>query len=602
MCIITLLVGWFVLSPTELRDLTTSVSAATAYMSNIRFAHSATNYLADDARADPVLHTWSLAVEEQFYLVWPLLIAAVMRWRSGIPASEVRQRARTIGVVGVLSTLSLILCVRLTASNEAWAFFGSPTRAWEFGTGALGMLLQQSILNDRRWRAHVFALGGMAAIIVSAVLYTTSTVFPGIAAALPVLGTAAILISGTVPTQGPVERFLRLPIMQWLGRLSYSWYLWHWPVLTYTWILHPTWGVGPRVVAVLIALAIAFVSNVVVEQPIRYNRFFAQRPKLSVASALTLTVAGVCCALVVRKAAIYEARTPNQIAYTRARADAPRVDGTGCTLGFWAVDQPRPCTFGDTTSDTTIVLFGDSHAGHWFPAFERVALDRHWKLVTLLKSACPTMDVPIAYEKLGRAYTECSRWRSIMLQRIRVLKPAAVVMSNSSYYVARDGDSLSEWTVSAASWRTGTHRSVEALTQSHIPVLIVQDVFRPDFNVPKCLARKAWSVLWRSSTCTFNRDNSLNEAAIRSEREAVAGVKQAAVFDPNSIICHTAVCPSMIGKTVLYKDSNHLTGTFSARFAGVLSRQLDTLLGQKSSPTETAAAPRTPDPGHEHAL
>jgi hypothetical protein len=424
----------------------------------------------------------------------------------------------------------------------------------------------------------ILGWGGLAAVCGAALMFGSSTPFPGVAALLPVLGTAGVLASGGVSEIGGVATLLSARPLQLVGRLSYSWYLWHWPVLSFALLVNPTLSGAARLACVGLSFGLSAATYVTVEAPIRYGKTFVQSPRLSMLAAVGLTLSGVGFALGMRGVAIRASHSPTQIAFTRAHDDLPIIYRAGCTLSYWQVTPAHACAFADTTSQVSIVLFGDSHAAQWFPALERVALQRSWKLVVLVKSECPTASVALRSAKLGRRYTECDHWRTAMIERIIVLRPLLTILSNSDQYVTRDGAAPTEWEVGSDEWSTGTRQTIERLDRAGIRAVVIEDVPRPNLNVPVCLARKAWSVLWRATDCTFDRVRAINDAAVRAEHRGVGGLPWAAIVDMNEYICRESRCAVWQDGTVLYKDSNHLSTAFSADLAPPLAQAVDSVL------------------------
>ena len=415
-------------------------AAAAGYVANLVFAHRGTDYLASDAAPSPFQHFWSLAVEEQFYLVWPLLIIA-LRGRRG--------RLRL--VLGSLAAVSLLLSATETHRSAPWAYFGTHTRAWELAVGALLALYPLVTRPIVGW-------AGLAAILVAAFRYDDHTAYPGLYALLPVLGAAAVVAGGNrVLGAGPLTA---------VGRLSYGWYLWHWPVL----IIGPAaLGIAgttvQKLALALAALGLAWLSLRLVEDPVRYSRVLRSRPRYGLALGAALCTGVALASLgayavrptVPQGAAAGELRLspdrPDELAaairagaaltelpanlrpsLAAAAADLPRVYADGCIAKAPAVRPASPCVYGELGSDRTMVLFGDSHAAQWFPALLRIALDRHWRLVSLTKSGCTAADATIWTDLLQRAYTECDAWRRAAFARIGALRPALVVVSSTYVY------------------------------------------------------------------------------------------------------------------------------------------------------------------------
>src|SRR5262249_39241187 len=234
----TLAAGAIVFSPLEQVQFARTAGATSLYASNFWFLREAADYFAPETDVNPYLHTWSLAVEEQFYLFWPLLLLASFR--------RARSRKVLVFALGGLCAASFALCVGLTFHRQPWAFFFSPSRAWEFALGGLVALLPPR---------PGLALAGVGAILVGDIWFSPETRFPGFAALLPVLGTCAVLLSG-----GAGARLLAVGPLPRLGRLSYSWYLWHWPVLLVAGVVFPGIGWPGRTGAALAALGAAWMT------------------------------------------------------------------------------------------------------------------------------------------------------------------------------------------------------------------------------------------------------------------------------------------------------------------------------------------------------
>jgi peptidoglycan/LPS O-acetylase OafA/YrhL len=539
----------------------------TVYSVNYHLAAAGADYLNADGAPSPLQHFWSLAVEEQFYLVWPVLLLACRRFR----------RAALSLLVGA----SLVASVGQTIAHPTWAYFGLHTRTWELGAGAL-------IAAYRTRLPRFLAPVGLAAIAVSAVSFTSRTPFPGYAALLPVLGAAAVLTAGsTAPS-----RLLTPPPLPALGRLSYSWYLWHWPIL----LIGPVaLGIRPSPPVNLMlaagSLLAAAVTFAVVENPARYLIAARARPWRAVGAGLLVTVvAAAGYGLSSRAAAggpstgyVAPAAQPGNLpallrapvpavpsnlrpAIGKVAADQPRIYRDKCSSELTDATVRAPCVYGDVTSATTVVLFGDSHAGAWFPALDQVARYRRWKLVVITKSACSAASVRIFQAKLNRPFDECVRWRESALEDIAALHPAIVVVTS-----AAAGGELAEKSADPdAAWVTGWATSADRLTAAAGTVYLIEDTPYQPQEVPSCLSAHPRA----PGICAQPRATAFPFPARRAAIRAAFAERGASTIDPTPWFCTATVCPVIVGDVLVYRDASHVTATYDRLLAPMLSRSL----------------------------
>lgn len=566
----TVFLTLFVYSPVEMRDISRTASSAAVYASNIFFAGRSTAYLDQSVHSDPLLHTWSLAVEEQFYLLWPVLIALAAL--VGRRCSHVR--LTVVGMMLVMFASSFAYCVWLTGANQPWAFFISVPRFWEFAVGGLAVMVPLAWLSSSRLRNTAASIG-LVLIAVAALTYDDRSPFPGYLALVPVLGTALALLPGSVDGTAFVGRFLSRRPLLWLGRHSYSWYLWHWPALVLAGELWPGQGAGPRTLVVLGALGLSVLTLRLVENPIRYSPMLTERPRLCITGAMAATVLALGATQAARARLAQESSRPAQAQAIAAVTDLPEINSRRCVLGFSVVRPNRECSFGDLESGTVVVLFGDSHAGQLFPALEVVALARQWRLDVYVKAACPsvTLSPDVSLLTFGRTYSECTTWRKKAMEEIEAKRPAAVVLSNSHAYVGRDGASI-DYGITAENWRRGVEETVGRFQSQGIHSVLVADTLRPEFHVPTCVSRVADGRQPAVPDCAFNRSMSMNPVLREAEVQAISRVPGAALIDLNDAICTTTECPVRKGDLLIYRDGNHLTASFSRSLAPMLMDSL----------------------------
>ncbi|MFN8033721.1 MAG: acyltransferase family protein [Mycobacterium sp.] len=599
------------LPPLQARSALADGLASALYVGNYRFAAHGTDYLAD-AAPSPFQHYWSLGVEEQFYLLWPALILGAT-WLVRRRAPSVRPYFLALFVV---AAGSLTLAVFLTETSPPWAFFGLPTRAWELAAGGL------VALSATVWRrlppgpAAVAGLGGLALIVATCVLLDERTPYPGTAALLPVFGTALVIGAGCATPGRGAGRWLSMPWCRAVGRLSYSWYLWHWPVLIFVPLLAGR-ELGPagRLIAVSASFALAVLTLRYVERPVRYSLPLRRSAGRSLVLGSAVTAIAVSAALLLpmfvptstgrgtpAPAAVVQAGTapagqdpladaiariaavvtasaqrpdvPSNLnpPLSEASGDKPSVFVNGCVRSWRETGVPE-CASGDADARTTVALVGDSHAAMWQPALEPAAEQRHWRLETMAKITCPLQDLDIISPYLGRRYNECEQWRGEVMQRLQAERPKLVVLSMSRRYGADFG-----FTAYDQAWLNSLTRLVTRLrSTTGARVLVVGPVPDPHSSIPACLSAH----LTDTGPCTPERPIAMNLNGIDAETAAVrAGGGQYAEL--SSLFCTERVCPVIIGNDLVFRDDNHITVPY-ARTLGPILAML----------TEEAMAPRS---------
>ncbi|HTI65031.1 MAG TPA: acyltransferase family protein [Gemmatimonadaceae bacterium] len=570
--------AWFD-SPLAEKAYARSAIAFATYWSNLLYVRRGADYFNHTVTSDPFLHTWSLAVEEQYYLVFaPLCLLFALTFRGRTDGF----RRRFFSWVAAVSVASFAACLWLTSARPLLSFYGLPSRAWEFGVGGMLTCLPTTKRSGSSDSAEWAAFAALIALVGVWFIVGEQFPHPGWITLVPVLATAGLVYLGTGQTTR-VGRVLELPVMRKLGRLSYSWYLWHWPVTIYWDRLFGKTGVPLLIGMPVLSLMLAQATYVVVEAPARQARWLqSARRSLLVAPALALSVISV--SLVNTRLSSRRVHDPS-LAYILGAVDRRTVlDTKGCHLGIGDA-VPRDCVFGQPNSDMVVVLFGDSHAAQWFPALESVALQRGWRLVPMTKSSCPSLDLSVWIDALKRAYLECDRWRAQVFARLAVLKPALVIMSNYSWYQPADSGppgTAGPKPISETLWQRGLAESVRHLP-AESAILLLQDTPRPGFDVPTCLLEH----VYEPRRCEFPRDRALarmHAAAIHAIQAAFSRVSYA---DLNDFICDTLICQAARRDTMLYADQNHLTSNFAASLAPHLLAFLPGEVGAKQSLSNT---------------
>jgi len=594
----TLVAAWHWMPAAALKAISGDAVAAATFSMNYRLAAQGTGYLGAERDPLPLEHFWSLAVVQQFYLIWPVVIlVASLIWLRG------RVNGRSIRLVlTVFLVASFVLSVWPGLADRAAVTLGLPARLWELAAGALIALGVRRLVLLGPALAAFLTWTGLVGIVLAA-LFVSNRTGPGWAAVLPVAGTALVIIGGcAAPPLGAI-RILGKPPMQELGRLSYGWYLWHWPVLT---IAPYALGHQPsllvKIALAVGALLLAFVCMVAVENRVRLNPAVRARSwrGLALGSALTALAAAVAVGtLHLPHPAAADAPIAAASEITAGVSDPAELQqliGAGGTatalpagltpsLAAAPTDYPHDgdCLVpaaaksiaysiglgcerrGFVAGTKTVVLFGDSHAQHWFDALNVVAQQRKWRLVVFVKSNCGAALGPVSKEGSKAPYAECDQWREEALTRMAVLRPALVVMSSLHRGLPPTGvtgDANRAWT---AAW-LATVRRIKAIGAA--PVIIEDSPF-PRTDVVGCLAAHPQAI----RACDLKPATAVNRDRQRAIR-AMAEANAVQDIDTTPWFCSATVCPAVIDGTLVYRDNNHITATYSRFLGGVLGKEL----------------------------
>ncbi|MGW6917083.1 acyltransferase family protein [Kitasatospora sp. NPDC054939] len=606
-------VGAWLTVPLRRADLEHDVLAAALSVANWRFVSQQTDYLAAARDESPLLHFWSLAVEEQFYLGWAPLLALLvyLAARRAVRRGAAVRAAATAAAL-LLTLGSFALALHWTQSSVSLAYLGTPSRVWQFGVGALLALLPWHRLPGPRPLRLLTGWAGALAVLGCVLGYDSATPYPGWAALVPTLGTAAVLLAGTPdrtghPAQqrGPgVDRLLAARAPRAIGRLSYNLYLWHWPVLV---LAEARLGSLDWPAKVALTAAAALPAAAVlrwVEQPLRRNRTVVELPRRGLSLGLTAVVVPVVLALVVGTGTLRAlgpaapvdllGLPPGSADGTTllARTGAPPKDGPivpdalqarkdfppdgACEVDPAATSSP-PCLFGATASPDRIVLLGDSHAGQWFSPLLAIAAQRRWALEELVKQGCPLPEIPVINPQLGRSYRECDTWRAEALARItRGPKPRLIVVG-----------SLNRYTDDRELLLQGWEKTLAPLRALGVPIVYVEDTPVPGTDVPACISGHTGD----PAACAFDRGRAVLPDPLAGAVAAgrLPGVRS---IEVNSVICPGSgrSCPAVLERILLYRDDSHLTNVAAV----VLTSRIERLLTEAGALPGGAPSPAAP--------
>ncbi len=575
------ILSMILLSPLRAVEVSGDIVSSALYMANWHFAAQSVDYFAQDIEPSPVLHLWSLAIEEQFYLVWPALMlgATWYQRRKGRPVRGILWLTLT-----VLFAVSLVIGIIFTNDQPAAAYFSTFGRAWELALGG-GLALLGAV---RLHRAAAVAIGwaGVAAILYAAIAFDATTPFPGVAALVPTLGTAALILAGsTVYEQAKAApaSALSLRPVRYVGRISYSWYLWHWPALVFAAVIWGPLSAIAGVAVVLASLLPTVLTHHFVEDPVRRSRGLARMP------ARALALGAACMAFAVGAgvwleesqptlhtapiskvpgaAALASEIIPQQRATAvrpnplNARADRSRAFYDGCLVGIPATNSGK-CLYGDPNGKRTLILFGDSHALQYFAPMEALAEKNHWRLIDLTKAECTPGEVKIRSMVEDREYSQCDAWREKELQRIEEAgHNATLVMAGDTAYTAYgpDGEELSG-EANAAALEEGYKKTLARVIAAGLDAVVIRDTPASEEDIPSCVSED----LQNLESCAFKR---VHDPNIEFDVRAAKSTPGVHLIDITDEICPGDLCRAVIGNALVYRDKAHLTATFARTLA-----------------------------------
>lgn len=588
----------------------TDTGWAMAFLANVHMAKTDTDYFHANDAPSLLQHFWSLAVEEQFYFVWPLvlvLLAVLARRRLG--------RRLVLPVTLLLTGASFAYAIRLVAEDPVQAYFSAPARAWELGAGAILGLLMSWGLQLPRWLQHSFAWMGVGLVVAACALIDPTQAFPGAAALVPVAAGLALILAGTGTAKPGLTRMLSHPVSTYVGRISYPVYLWHWPVIV---ISEEIWGrnVLVWVAAPFVSVMLAVLTHHLVEEPLRgkvpvpqaYRNLiptlrgtgFVKWAPLkdfaigSFAYALVLTsIALVTVPKVnapflpaVVDSAVASNPIPKNVSPEQAKLTAeieaslrltkwpaklsPSLDELPESAApEWMKDgcldvnesNVARCRYGPVNAKKHAVIMGDSIAVSFLPGIRRALEPKGWDFQLLTMSICNNA-VSVMHE--GRPYAACYAHRAWAVKKVQGLKPDLVILSNFTNIgnIVRSSVANNE----LETWEAGLTSTLRLIRADMRATVVLSPppttgrltTCKTRFNVPAACAR------------SVGRDWDLMSAAERRAANAVGST----YIRTDTWNCYLGACPAVVAGTPVTIDGVHLTAAYSRLLSGVMAEQL----------------------------
>ena len=573
-------IGWFVLTPADYLQFAKSAIKASVFISNIGFNDTA-GYFAPAAETQPLLHTWSLSVEEQFYVVAPLVLIGLSRLSS---------RSRTL-VVAAVALASLAWAEWGVRNEWSSAFYFVQSRAWELMTGAV---LALGIVPAVRSRAVAEALGlaGLVMIAVAVFAYTEATPFPGVAALLPCLGAALIIHAATSPATF-VQRLLASAPVVGIGKISYSLYLWHWPLLAFAvYASDGPLGQHERLALIAIAAVLSVLSWRYVEQPARARAGAAsQRRSVFVAGAASIVACAIASQLIVRSNGALWRLSPEAQMFASAATVKLRDDAI-CNVSRQRGPTERPgCRIGaEAASRPDFILWGDSHALAVAQTFSDTAREMGRQGIYIATGGCPPL---FGLEKISaRTFAKCQSGASqveallgqqhisdiFIIARWGLYAEGTANVNETKVHVRRfvEADEVAN----REAFTRYLQQTVETLTRAGHRVTLFGPVPELPYNLPSAVVRDIMrghnfvqtAGAYSQPRAAFDlRQHTVNDAL-----KQLSGQPGVRVFYPGQVLCDDVSCRALDGATPLYIDDDHLSAAGAAKLRPLFEAALAT--------------------------
>ena len=544
----------FFVPATDPKDFSRHILTAGLFYHNVRQADDAVNYLASDQNDNLLLHYWSLAVEEQFYLVWPITIALFFalsrRLARGDVSSSLNRRLLAM-LVAAVWLASFASSVWLVWYNPSQAFFSTSSRSWQLLTGALVAIMGPTVPNQFKSHSGMIAAVCVGCLMASFFMLSRHTAYPGAIAAIPTVAVGLLIHSGC---HGPnsVAAALSLQPLRFAGRISYSWYLWHWPLLV---LGHSLGGESAtlRCVMITVSCAVAWATLRLVEDPVRQSVALLRSTRATYLLGGLLVGSTVLLGVGLKHLAIDTVEIGSGVRRSAEsiRRDRPRIYRDKCLVGFEGIRSP-PCVYGAPAGSRTVVLFGDSHAGNWFPALEAAARDLNWRLVVRIKVSCrPILAPQTVVDPRERPYHECERWHAAVLEELGRERPSFIVVGGTSNALPADGE----------------RRMLATLAGSARTVVMRDTPWFPMDSVA-CLRRRRGP-----AACVWPLQSLRGAAAFprTPEDDLPEGVR---IVDLTDSVCPGGSCRTVLDGRVVTFDSHHFTTEFAVGLTNAFKRIL----------------------------
>ena len=558
-------------------DQTAKELFATAlYFENWQLAFNSVDYLAQNNEASPFQHFWASSIQGQFYIIWPILLFISILLSKYVCKKSVR--FTFLMTMIVVFCLSFLYSIYLTNINQPWAYFDTFTRVWEFSIGGMVALLISNIV-IRKSISIIIGWLGLIGLISCGLILQVSTVFPGYAALWPTISAVFILFAGNQGGSFGVHRLLSAKPLVKFGAISFGFYLWHWPLLIFYYIVtsNETVSLFDGLVIILFAALLSFLTTSLIEKPVRNQKrlntkwasglsaiafmtpvlllFFIWSGTIQKQYAELADMIGnenyPGAAVLSIGTAQAESDVPIAPTPVQVRNDLPKVYGDGCHQAI-GKSEVLQCTYGVTDNpDYTVALVGGSHSAHWLPGLKGFAEKEKIKIVTYTKSGC-------RFSVDENAVEDCQEWNEKLMDILLSNKPDLI-------FTTADATELDEVP-------KGFTKAWETLNEANIPVFAVRDNPRFSFDVPSCVEENGSD----STECYIERENIVPTEGPWSKLENPPS--NVHYVDLSDSFCGKEYCKPVVGNVLVYRDSHHLSATYARTLAPIIREKLMPIL------------------------
>ena len=525
-----------------------SAISAIFWFSNIFYSFSEINYFSPIADKELYMHTWSLGVEEQFYLLWPLVVLFGL--------ARLRKRSYLIIFISTVIVSSIVLQYYFTKDSSNLAFYMMPARAWQFGLGCLVAIFhfsktKSNVFDPKSSVMELSTIIGITLILFASTMFDSSTPYPNWQVFIPSIGALLLLLPNYSGSYSGFGKLLSLKPLVLLGNISYSFYLWHWIILVFSEKLQKYYHFMHPVFAFVLTILLSIATYQFIEQPIRRSVKIKARAKLTIIFSLLIMLLVASLLYLLKKVSEKLESDPRQSEIVRVMNKLPIVYDDGCDDWYHSSDL-KNCVYGNLNSEKRVVVFGDSILLQWFPTIKEYYERNSWKIIVFTKSGCPIINRPFFYYRIRAEYTSCEIWRNSVLEEIKDKKPSLVIIGNSTTYPFGKDD-----------WINGSKEIIDELLLFSDEIKIIAGTPEMSFSPPLCLMETDWlsRVLPKISLDICSHEM-IESETWDWQKEISMSYKDVDFINMEDIVCPEKYCHSVIDNTIVFRDHIHLTIDF----------------------------------------